>query len=93
MDTINILRAKEDKNLVFCHYKTEHKLKNKFMCCILSSGTPVKFKNLRLDDFEVIKSIEFQTINNKKYFSCKKGVFSDYGTLITDKNVLSKIRK
>lgn len=90
---INILRAKDDKSLVFCHYKTEHKHKNRYMCCILSNGTPVKFKNLRLEDFEVVKSYKFQTIAGKKYFYCKKGVFSFYGNLVTDQTIINKIRR
>ena len=92
-DIINILRAKDDKSLVFCHYKTEHKHKNRYMCCILSNGTPVKFKNLRLEDFEVVKSYKFQTVSGKKYFACKKGVFSYYGNLVTDQTVINKIRR
>lgn len=92
MEKVDILRAKTDKNLMFCHYKTEHKYKNKFMCCILSNGTPVKFKNLRLEDFEVLKQIDFKTIAGKKYFACKKGVFSSFGNLITDQTIINKIR-
>ena len=91
MEKVDILRAKTDKNLVLCHYKTEHRHKNKYMCCILSNGTPVKFKNLRLEDFEVVKSYEFQIIAGKKYFNCKKGVFSSYGNLITDQTIISKM--
>lgn len=92
-DIINILRAKDDKNLIFCHYRTEHKHKNRYMCCILSNGTPVKFKNLRLEDFEIVKSYKFQTVAGKKYFACKKGVFSFYGNLVTDQNIISKIKR
>lgn len=92
-DIINILRAKKDENLIFCHYRTEHKHKNRYMCCILSNGTPVKFKNLRLEDFEVVKSYKFQTVSGKKYFACKKGVFSYYGNLVTDQTVINKIRR
>jgi len=91
MEEVDVLIAKTDKNLIFCHYKTEHRHKNRYMCCVLSNGTNVKFKNLRLEDFIVIKKIAFKTISGKKYFTCKKGVYSSFGNLITDNSIIQKM--